>query len=195
MLRNRYGVQGYPTYLFLEPDGKTVIGQEGADPDADPAGFVRKVGALLRHSQDAIEKTAAALPKEQGDAYRQQVKELASATADLKAWLASNPTRSEKNERKFETFLSTIDSLEASTLSMAVHARLRTVAGESSDSYLQLLEKARRLDELASAVSEQTTLTEDWLLTSSPGASDENLKRLEDLMKSVHEALTEIENL
>ncbi|MDA0323846.1 MAG: thioredoxin family protein [Verrucomicrobia bacterium] len=195
LLRDRFGIKGFPTYIFLEPDGKTVIGQEGADPQADPAGYVRKIRALLRRSQSAIEKTAAALPKEQGDTYRQQVKELITTQAALDAWLAAGPTRSDENEIKFNAFVSTLQELEASTGSLAVRARLLSIAGEDSDAYMVLFDKAKRLNKMADAASEHTTSAENWLLTSNPEASDENRKRLDALMKSVQEAISAVESL
>jgi thioredoxin-related protein len=193
ILRDRFGVKGFPTYIFLEPDGKTVIGQEGADPQAEPAGYVRKISALLRRSESAIEKTAAALPREQGDIYRQQVKKLITTQAALDSWLAAGPTRSDENEREFNAFVSTLEQLEASTLSLTVRARIVAITGDSADAYMDLFDKVNRLNEMAGAASKHTMSAENWLLTANPSATDENRKRLDDMMKSVQEALAAIE--
>jgi thiol:disulfide interchange protein len=49
-LRKHYEVEGFPTFIFLEPDGSTVINRLDLDKDmySNPYAFIRSVGASLR---------------------------------------------------------------------------------------------------------------------------------------------------
>lgn len=46
-LAKKYGVRGYPTYIVLSPDGKSVWGQLGASIDANPKDFIEKFKAVI----------------------------------------------------------------------------------------------------------------------------------------------------
>lgn len=47
-LAEKYGIKGYPTYIVLSPDGKTVLGKLGASRDANPKDFIEKFNALIK---------------------------------------------------------------------------------------------------------------------------------------------------
>lgn len=47
-LAEKYGIEGYPTYIVLSPDGKTVLGKLGASRDANPKDFIEKFNALIK---------------------------------------------------------------------------------------------------------------------------------------------------
>jgi len=41
-LSQKFGVRGYPTYVILDSDGKTVLGKLGAGRDKTPASFINE---------------------------------------------------------------------------------------------------------------------------------------------------------
>ena len=47
-LAEKYGIKGYPTYIVLSSDGKTVLGKLGASRDANPKDFIAKFNALIK---------------------------------------------------------------------------------------------------------------------------------------------------
>lgn len=49
-LAEKFGILGYPTYIVLASDGKTILGQLGASRDAAPAKFIADLEALLKHA-------------------------------------------------------------------------------------------------------------------------------------------------
>lgn len=46
-LQKEFGVRGYPTYVILNNDGVTVLGQLSASRDATPASFIKQLEAVL----------------------------------------------------------------------------------------------------------------------------------------------------
>ena len=47
-LQEKFGVEGYPTFVVLASDGATVLGELGASRDASPAQFIAKIEELLK---------------------------------------------------------------------------------------------------------------------------------------------------
>ncbi len=47
-LQSKYGVRGYPTYILLYTDGKTVWGQLGASRDATPETFTKQIEEIMK---------------------------------------------------------------------------------------------------------------------------------------------------
>lgn len=46
-LRDKYGVEGYPTYIVLASDGEKILGQLGASRNATPEKFIADIEQLL----------------------------------------------------------------------------------------------------------------------------------------------------
>jgi len=47
-LQQQFGVQGYPTYIILDSDGKTVLGKLGAGRDKTAADFIAEMEDVLK---------------------------------------------------------------------------------------------------------------------------------------------------
>lgn len=107
-LSETFGVQGYPTYVVLDSDGKTQIGQLGASKEATPKDFIEKFKTALKMSEGAIEAKATELGAEKGKAYKEAIAGYRAATKELKDWIATRPQRNEENNKKFESFKAAI---------------------------------------------------------------------------------------
>lgn len=170
-LSETYGVEGYPSYILLDDDGQTKLGQLGADQEISPDKFIGNLKQLLANraaETDALlkalpEKTTqeysaaskkkaaaeaelknlkasfekkseelekviadqakrlddirldarlAKLPKEKAAAYRTKNTRLTAVTAELNAWIATQPEQNESNTKKFNAWRDEIATLE-----------------------------------------------------------------------------------
>lgn len=111
-LQRQYGVQGYPTYIILDSDGKTILGKLGAGRDKTPQSFIEEVEAVIRLSASEIERFAGALSAEKAKAYRAAVANYKSIQKDLENWLNTQPLRTEENIAKYNSFLAAISKAE-----------------------------------------------------------------------------------
>lgn len=53
-LMKKYAVPGFPTFILLSPDAKTVLGQLGASRDATPESFIAEIEALTRAKGEPV---------------------------------------------------------------------------------------------------------------------------------------------
>ena len=117
-LREQFGVRGYPSYVVLDNDGKTKLGQLGAGRDKTPSSFIDEFKGVIRMSAGAIEAYVKANPGK-ADAYKAAIKEFQAAKKELMDWLETGPKRTEENTKKFEGFNKRI--AEAGTALEAFH--------------------------------------------------------------------------
>ena len=99
-LKEKFGVRGYPTYLILDSDGETKIGQLGAGKDKTPESFIAEFKAAVRLSPSNIEAFVKANPKK-ADAYKAAIQAVTDAEKDLKDWVATRLTSSMRLESTF----------------------------------------------------------------------------------------------
>ena len=88
-LSESFGVDGYPTYILLDNDGKTKLGQLGAEKEITPEGFIGSVKSLLMNRTSEIESLLKALPAQSAQEYRDTAKKLTDAEEELKILKAS----------------------------------------------------------------------------------------------------------
>lgn len=103
-MQQDFGVEGYPTYVLLDSDGKTVIGRLGAGREKTPESFIAEVEKSLQLSPANIEKKAAALGPEKGAAFKAALANVKTVEDEFKAWLQTGPKRTPENDTKFEAF-------------------------------------------------------------------------------------------
>jgi len=102
-LKDQFGVRGFPTYVVLDSDGKTKLGQLGAGKDKTPATFIDEFKAVVRMSPANIEAYIKANP-DKADAYKAAIAEDKAATKALSDWIATGPERNDENTKKFAEF-------------------------------------------------------------------------------------------
>ncbi len=83
-LQKKYRIRGYPTYVIVAPDGKTVLGQLGASRDATPEGFIADLEQVLAKQPKNADKKGKAATKD-GEKTDAKDGEKAAEKADAKA--------------------------------------------------------------------------------------------------------------
>ena len=63
-LKDKFGVRGFPTYVVLDSNGESKLGQLGASREATPKSFVQQAKGVLRFSKSAIAAFTAKLSEE-----------------------------------------------------------------------------------------------------------------------------------
>ncbi len=111
-LKEQFGVRGYPTYVVLDSDGKSKIGQLGAGRDKTPASFIEEFKGVVRMSASGIGAFIKANP-DKADAYKAAIKESKDAKDALNNWIATKPQRNEENNKKFAAFQERIKAATA----------------------------------------------------------------------------------
>jgi len=102
-LKKEFGVGGYPTYVVLDSDGKTKLGQLGAGKDKTPASFIGEFKGVVRMSATNIAAYVKANP-DKAEAYMAAIEEDKAAKKSLTDWIATRPERNEENTKKFKVF-------------------------------------------------------------------------------------------
>ncbi len=102
-LKAQFGVRGYPSYVILDSDGETKLGQLGAGKGKTPSSFIDEFNGVVRMSAANIDAYVKANP-DKADAYKAAIKASADTKKALKDWLGTKPQRNEENNAKFEEF-------------------------------------------------------------------------------------------
>lgn len=96
-LSREFDVDGYPTYVLLDPDGQTRLGQAGASREATPESFIENLETLVLASDKsvaALKETMADERKAELDRARAAMDTAAQALAD---WIQTKPERTDEN--------------------------------------------------------------------------------------------------
>ncbi len=110
-LKDQFSVRGYPTYVVLDSDGKTKIGQLGAGRDKTPKSFIEEFKGVTRLSAANIAAYCKKNP-DKADAYKKAIKESKDAKKALMDWIGTRPEKNEENNKKFEGFQKRIKETE-----------------------------------------------------------------------------------
>ena len=128
-LQEQFGVRGFPTYVVLDNDGKTKLGQLGAGRDKTPSTFIDEFKGVVRMSAGAIEAFLKANP-DKADAYKGAIAELRAAEKKLEVakqplndWLKTKPKRTEENTKIFEGFNKSIGEAQKGVTEAEVAVR------------------------------------------------------------------------
>ncbi len=116
-LAAKFGIPGFPTYVILDSDGETKLGQLGAGPDYTPASFIAEVEHYLRFRQPNIDAKVAELGETKGAEYLAAIEAVKTVEQKMKDWIATGPKSNEENDKKFASFNKAIAD---------AHAKLKT---------------------------------------------------------------------
>ena len=96
-LSREFDVGGYPTYVLLDPDGQTRLGQAGASREATPESFIEELEALRL----ASDKSVAALKEKMADEQKAELDQaraaMDAAAKELEDWIQTQPARTDEN--------------------------------------------------------------------------------------------------
>ncbi|MCE9616134.1 MAG: thioredoxin family protein [Lentisphaerae bacterium] len=166
-LGEQYHVEGYPTYVVLDADGKTELGRLGADRNVTPAAFIRKLEDVLGNRASAISAMVESLGAERGAAYREKVARLAAAREE-QARVEADATATLKKLGE------EIESLEKALESTRTDWRLSKLTDAQRAAY----------ESASQAYEAQAQVLQDWL-KSDPERSEENQQKFTDLSAKV----------
>jgi len=158
-LAARFGVEGYPTYIVLDDDGQTQLGQLGADRDITPEVFIAKLKEVLQNRASAVEALLKTLPEKTAEEYRSARQRRDSARDELKALEATYATRSAELKK-------TVAGQEARLAMIREEARLAKLSPAQAESYRS--KKARH--------EKVTAELKAWIATDPP-QNDANQKK------------------
>ena len=111
-LQQQFAVQGYPTYIILDQDGQTVLGQLGAGRDIGPERFIEQLESLTRFREQELKARESQLSGKALAEYLEVIASLKSAQNELDTWLAARPTRTDENVKIYYTFMNKIQELK-----------------------------------------------------------------------------------
>lgn len=102
-LQGDFGVRGFPSYVILDSDGKTQIGQLGAGQEKTPKSFIAEFQGVIKTSPAGI---AAYIKENPGkaEAFKKAIADAEASKKALMDWIETKPQRNEANNKKFENF-------------------------------------------------------------------------------------------
>lgn len=110
-LKNQFSVLGFPTYVILDTNGETKIGQLGAGREKTPDSFIAEFKSVVRMSESSIEAYLKANP-DKADEYKAAIQGVKDAKKALTDWIATGPQRNEENNKKYADFMKSIKDAE-----------------------------------------------------------------------------------
>jgi len=179
-LSEQFGVEGYPTYVVLDDDGKTQLGRLGAERNITAESFIRKLNGVFGGRACVVEQLLKNVSAETAQTYRATAKELADAEEELKTLKASSEKKIEELEERIETCGNKLAGIRTD-------ARLAKLPQEKAAAYK---EKQKRLEAVRAELKA-------WV-ASSPARNEENQKKyqawndeIENLGKELSDLLEE----
>ncbi len=116
-LKTKFGIRGYPTYVILDKDGETKLGQLGASRNATPENFVEQTGDVIFFSESALAEFAKSIPGDKAEKFDALLskrsaanKELEKAKSALQEWVKTRPEKNAANDKLFAGFQKDIRS-------------------------------------------------------------------------------------
>ena len=117
-LKGKFGVRGYPTYIVLDKDGETKLGQLGASRTASPKSFIEKTEDVIFFSDSALSAFAKSLPEEKSKKFdvlmasrSKALKQLdkaneamTEARKPMMAWVKTRPAKNAENDKIWAGF-------------------------------------------------------------------------------------------
>jgi protein disulfide-isomerase len=112
-LQEAFGVRGYPTYIILDEDGQTILGQLGASENPTPNLFIDQVNDIINFRSKALKRKAEKLPEARRKVFWQLIQEYQSTQDELQSWLNTRPQRTPENMKKYESYVDRISELKS----------------------------------------------------------------------------------
>jgi len=118
-LKDRFGVSGFPTYIVLESDAATVLGQLGAGRDITPESFIAGLSQFFRFRDAEVAKYTAGMKAEDKAKYEGLIKQLRNCEkgiATAKEQITAAGKQIESLEEKYEDIKNQTTEFRASQL-------------------------------------------------------------------------------
>jgi thiol-disulfide isomerase/thioredoxin len=96
-LRREFEVGGFPTYILLDADGQTRLGQAGASRDATPRSFIETLEEVLLVSDKSIAALREGMTEDDQARLDDAKSAVAMARQKLEDWVAGDPEQTDDN--------------------------------------------------------------------------------------------------
>jgi len=123
VLLREFGVGGFPTFILLDPDGKTRLGQTGAERNVTPERFIATLEELLLVTDKSIAALRADMSPEDQARLDESRDALAHVRRKLEDWIQADPEQNEENLAIFNGMREEISHAEAELLGLLKTAR------------------------------------------------------------------------
>jgi len=117
-----------PTYVLLDPDGQTRIGQLGADRNATPASFIEALDNLLLLADRSIAALRESLDDEQRRALEERIEARAMVRSQWDRWLQDHPEPTEDDLPRLHGLQEELGHAESALLQF-----LKSIRDETGD--------------------------------------------------------------
>jgi thioredoxin-related protein len=173
MLKALYTIRGFPTFVVLDSDGRTVMGRLGAGDEKTPESFIDELHKLFIYRDNEVEEYTKTLSKADAKRYKQIIKKI-------------NKTKSEisENKKRIIDISGTIDVLEKNV------EEQESAAAEFRASRLGE-EQFKKYKELQSKLDDTKQKMDTWL-RSNPEQSEETRKTLMGFTATISEIEAEL---
>ena len=151
-LKDQFNVEGFPTYVILEKDGKSELGRLGAGEDKTPESFIQELGDILRFRPASVEAKVAELGPDRGKEYRAAIAANQEAKKALEDWKGSQPKRSAENDAKYKELVEKIRKSQIEPKAVELGAEKGKQYRAAFD---ELLKAERELETWGATVPEQ----------------------------------------
>jgi len=172
-LSTTFGIEGYPTYIILDDNGKDQLGLLRAEQNITPPGFISKVKSILIEREESIKQLIAGMPAKEGSELKSACEERASIRKELN-------TLSDR-EKQLNAKLTT---LESRIKDMRTKALLDKLSPAKASLY-------RNADKELTAKRKELT---DWIATQ-PKQNEDNQKKFESMSSAISELEMQINSL
>lgn len=166
-LNEKYGVEGFPTFVVLDDDGETELGRLGAGRDKTPEIFIAELKKLFSSRAAEMGKFMESLDPEQKAAFL----ELKTTLEHTKTLLAEQVRIMEEAKTKTQELGQSIAEAEKEIQMFRMQQQL---GAEEFKVYKELQEK------IDAAMKKMT----DWIATN-PERNDENVKLYQEMNKEI----------
>ena len=123
VLLREFGVGGFPTFILLDADGKTRLGQTGAERNVTPERFIATLEELLLVTDKSIAALRADMSPEDQARLDESRDALAHVRRKLEDWIQADPEQNEENLAIFNGMREEISHAEAELLGLLKTAR------------------------------------------------------------------------
>lgn len=161
-LAELFGVQGYPSYIVLDDDGKRQLGQLGADQECTPEIFIAKLKEVLQDRPAEIAAFLKSLSEKTAQEYRGAVQARDAAREELKAL-------EESFEKRSKALNSTISEQEKRLKDLRLEAQLAKLPPASASAFR---EKKGRHDAVQAEL-------DAWIATQPPN-NEQNMAKFKN---------------
>lgn len=172
-LKEKFGAEGYPTYIVLDDDGQTVLGKLGAGEDKTPEIFRAELRQILRSRAAEIARYSRELSPADRDAYGKLMDGVAAARKSVR--------EQEQQLAAARKKLAELQQQGAASEEKAVLFRVHKLGPDAVKEY----------GELQARLEQVRTKLADWMQTEPP-RTQENMEKFKAMNREIQQLASKL---